>query len=264
MYKYYFFVLTPLFFLFSNESCNERKTIELPKKEIAVEMKPKTSKSFLMGKFVPEKHPSFIVIDQKYADRSGMYLQKEVYHAFKDMYTVAKKAGINLIIRSATRNFDYQKDIWERKWTGATALSNGVNLGSSDLSDKEKAEMILLYSSMPGTSRHHWGTDFDINAFNNSYFESGEGLKVYEWMLENASTFGFCQPYTPKGNDRPYGYEEEKWHWSYLPLSSVYTVDVKEQITDEDITGFKGSNTAKEIKVVEKYILGINEACMLR
>ena len=76
----------------------------------------------------------------------------------------------------------------------------------------ERARMILTYSSMPGTSRHHWGTDMDLNKDNNGYFATGEGLKVYEWLQAHAHEYGFCQPYTPKGPNRPEGYNEEKWH----------------------------------------------------
>ncbi len=50
---------------------------------------------------------------------------------------------------------------------------------------------------MPQASRHHWGTDVDINSVEPEYFESGQGLKEYTWLQENAWKFGFCQPYTP-------------------------------------------------------------------
>ena len=169
---------------------------------------------FIMGKFDPTSHTDFVEIDTKYADRSGLYLQKEAYISFVKMYNAALKDGVSFVIKSATRNFDYQKGIWERKWKGETTLSNGVNLGKSKLTNLEKAKMILEYSSMPGSSRHHWGTDIDLNAFNNAYFEEGEGAKVYNWLVKNASDYGFCRPYSAKGDQRPYGYNDEKWHWS--------------------------------------------------
>jgi D-alanyl-D-alanine carboxypeptidase len=56
---------------------------------------------------------------------------------------------------------------------------------------------IMNYSAMPQASRHHWGTDVDINSVEPEYFESGQGLKEYTWLQENAWKFGFCQPYTP-------------------------------------------------------------------
>ena len=114
---------------------------------------------------------------------------------------------------------------------------------------------------MPGTSRHHWGTDIDLNSFENSWFESGEGLVVYNFLVENAEKFGFCQPYTPKGESRPNGYEEEKWHWSYMPVSGRLTGLAESILRDTAISGFQGAEAAAEIQVVEHYVLGINPDC---
>jgi LAS superfamily LD-carboxypeptidase LdcB len=115
---------------------------------------------------------------------------------------------------------------------------------------------------MPGTSRHHWGTDIDLNAFTNTYFESGAGYKIYQWLLTNAASYGFCQPYTKKGVNRPSGYEEEKWHWSYLPISVALTQQAAQTLTDDQIKGFKGAEVAETIKVVQNYVLGIEPRCL--
>ena len=58
------------------------------------------------------------------------------------------------------------------------------------------------------------------------------------------------------------GYNEEKWHWSYLPLSKKYIDQVKLRMKDKLVKGFEGAEVAKEIGVVEKYILGINHECL--
>ena len=215
---------------------------------------------FLMGKFDVSKHPDFIKIKPEHCSRENMYLQKESYEAFTKMYEVAKKDGINFTIMSATRSFDVQKGIWEAKWDGKR--KSGDELLPASLTDPiERALKILRWSSMPGSSRHHWGTDIDLNNFTNSYFEEGQGLKEYQWLLANARSFGFCQPYTTKGPDRPDGYNEEKWHWSYYPLSSKYTDQAELRLKNEAISGFKGSDVADQIGVVKKYILGINHEC---
>jgi D-alanyl-D-alanine carboxypeptidase len=216
---------------------------------------------YCMGRFEPKAHDDFTLISIKYADREGMYLRKDVLVAFESMFSAAKKEGINLQIRSATRNFDYQKGIWERKWTGTTLLSDGTNVDKDIQNPTEKALKILEYSSMPGTSRHHWGTDIDLNSFNNSYFEKGEGKLIYDWLNKNAAGYGFCQPYTPKGENRPFGYNEEKWHWTYKPLGSEITAFAEKNLKNIMITGFKGAETATEIDVVGKYVLGINQGC---
>ena len=217
---------------------------------------------YIMGKFDPAQHPDFTAVDQQYADRGGLYLRTEAYGAFLKMQEAAAKEGITMIIRSATRNFDYQKGIWERKWTGTRRLSSGKNAAQAFPDPKARALEILKYSSMPGTSRHHWGTDLDLNAFNNEYFETGPGQKLYAWMQEHASEYGFCQPYSPKGEERPDGYNEEKWHWSYLPIAQPLTALAQESLSNEDIEGFKGAAVAGEIDVVRKYVLGINPGCM--
>jgi LAS superfamily LD-carboxypeptidase LdcB len=115
---------------------------------------------------------------------------------------------------------------------------------------------------MPGTSRHHWGTDIDLNDLDNFTFEQGPGKKVYDWMQKHAAEYGFCQPYTVKGKDRPNGYNEEKWHWSYVPVAQHLTRLAAQRLQDDMIGGFQGAETAKGIGIVEKYVLGINKECL--
>jgi D-alanyl-D-alanine carboxypeptidase len=220
-----------------------------------------TSIAYIMGKFNPEELEGFVEIDTQFADRPGLFLREETYLAFRSMYDHALEDGVRLVIRSATRNFIYQKGIWERKWSGERNLEG--DLPATEIQDPVKrAITILKYSSMPGTSRHHWGTDIDLNSFSNRYFSSGEGLKIYDWLKEHAPSYGFCQPYSEKGENRMTGYEEEKWHWSYIPVSGILTSYAGRHLDESMITGFLGSETAPEIKVVKKYVLGINPECL--
>ena len=220
------------------------------------------NKEFIMGHFDPSKHGAFRKINKEHTNKPFIYLHAETYSAFIKMDSAASKVGVELIIRSATRNFEYQKGIWERKWSGETKIENGKDASLAYPNSEDRARSILKFSSMPGTSRHHWGTDIDLNSFDNAYFETGEGLELYKWLTDNASTYGFCQVYTEKSINRPNGYEEEKWHWSYVPISKYLTQFAKQQIKDSDISGFKGSQTAVEIKIVDNYILGINQSCI--
>jgi len=216
-------------------------------------------KEYVMGHFDPAQDDRFVEVDIAYADRAGLLLRVECYEAFVRMSKAAKEEGLDLQIRSATRNFDYQKRIWQKKWMGETILSDDTK--ASDIEDhKTRALKILLYSSMPGTSRHHWGTDIDLNSFDNRYFESGPGLNVYEWLTKNASSFGFCQPYTSKGRGRS-GYEEEKWHWSFVPLSNDLTEYCRRHMTNLDIEGFDGSHVAEDVDMITNYVLGIDVQC---
>lgn len=205
------------------------------------------SKEELLGKFEPQKHPGFVLIEKQYTDKTNIYMRKEVYDAWKKMQSAAQKEGIHLHIISATRNFNYQKGIWERKWNdakykGKDAISTALN--------------ILKYSAMPGASRHHWGTDLDFNSVSPSYFTTITGKKIYEWLTKHAPDFGFVQVYTSKKEGRT-GYEEEHWHWSYIPISKEMLRQYNQKITYEDFVNFSGSNTAEGLKVIELFVNGI-------
>lgn len=220
----------------------------------------KISKKYLMGKFDPAKDERFAKIPKPYAQKD-MFMRKEALESFKKMHAAAQKEGIQLLIISATRPFDVQKSIWEAKWTGKRKVDG--KLLPKDVKDpKGRAIKILRWSSMPSTSRHHWGTDIDINNLEPEYFEKGQGLKEYEWLVANAPSYGFCQVYSAMGEERPDGYQEEKWHWSYLPISKDLTNAYAQKIADQDIEGFLGAESAPMIEVVKKYVLGINPACL--
>ena len=236
------------------EPAQEPETVEPPRPEFSIE--------YLMGKFAPATHPDFVVVDKKYAEGEGFYLRKDAYESFQKMWEAAQADGITLTIVSATRNFYRQKQIWEAKWTGQRKIENGTNAAQKYKDPKTRALKILEYSSMPGTSRHHWGTDIDLNDLDNYTFEQGPGKKVYDWMQKHAAKYGFCQPYTVKGKERPNGYNEEKWHWSYIPVAQHLTKLAAQRLQDDMIGGFEGAETAKGIGVVEKYVLGINKECL--
>jgi D-alanyl-D-alanine carboxypeptidase len=217
--------------------------------------------SFLMGKFEPAEHPHFVKIPLAYTTKPEAYMHKEAFDAFVLMHEAAKGSGIQLTIVSAARNFDAQKKIWEDKWNG-NRLVEGENLSKTMANTTQRALKIMRYSSMPGTSRHHWGTDVDFNALEDLYFSKGEGRKVYLWLLVNAPKFGFCQPYTAIDINRPNGYQEEKWHWTYVPLSARFTKNYAQWISYKDIVGFEGCETAEEVSAIQHYVLGIADACV--
>lgn len=258
--------LLPIFFLFTlacqNDSKIEPVAVKADKQASAIsKIDTSISLNYLLGKFDPEKDERFVRIAQEHSDRSDRLLRREAYEAFQRMQKEANKEKIEFKIISATRNFDYQKGIWERKWKGTTKV-DGQNLSEIIADEQKRALKILEYSSMPGTSRHHWGTDIDINNFNNSYFETGKGKKEYDWLKENAARFGFCQPYTKKDDQRNTGYHEERWHWSYMPLSKKFTEQAALRVKEEMINGFLGAEQATKIGVVNKYILGISKDCI--
>jgi LAS superfamily LD-carboxypeptidase LdcB len=213
----------------------------------------KYSKDFLLGKFDYRTHSDFVLVSEKWSDKE-IYLQKDTYLAFEKMANAAAKDGIPLVILSGTRNFSEQKVIWDRKWK---------NLKTTTKDEIGITLKILSSSSMPSTSRHHWGTDFDVNSVEDSYFLSGMGKRVYSWLSSNANNYGFCQVYDNKKDTKRTGYEVEKWHWSYMPISTLILDAYINQIQYKDINGFQGDELAanSRVKIIENFILGISKSC---
>ncbi len=167
---------------------------------------PKFSKEDLMGKSDPVLHGD------------GYALRKEAYEAFLKMKAEAAKSGFKIKVVSSYRNYAHQNRIWERKYKRFTA---------EGLSPIEAIKKIIEYSTIPGTSRHHWGTDIDIvdgNArqpkgllLTENFEGNGPFCQFKEWMDQHANSFGFKLVYTDK-KDRK-GFKYEPWHYSYAPLS---------------------------------------------
>jgi len=164
------------------------------------------SKDDLMGKSDP------VLLGDDYK------IRKEAYHAFIKMKAAALKSGFDIKVVSSYRNYAHQNRIWERKYKKFT---------SDGLSPLNAIQKIVEYSTIPGTSRHHWGTDLDIvdgNApqpksllLEKNFQGDGPFCKFKEWMDKHAHTFGFYLVYTDK-QDRK-GFKYEPWHYSYAPLS---------------------------------------------
>ena len=215
----------------------------------------------LLGQYNPAKEEGFSLISSKYTAKSNIYVRTEVYEAFIAMRDSALKDGITLRIISATRTFYSQKAIWEGKWNGKRRVE-GKYLNTAYPDHTERALAILRYSSMPGTSRHHWGTDIDINSVVPSYFQTTQGKKDLAWLESNAAYFGFYRPYTEYGENRKTGYQPEEWHWSYLPTAVSLLYAYKKQVQFTDIVGFDGDETVFKVNVINDYVFGIDKSCM--
>jgi zinc D-Ala-D-Ala carboxypeptidase len=219
---------------------------------------------YVTGRFNPAKHELFVSLADAGipTNKWPHLLRREAAAALKELYAAFRKEHPKapFWVQSSTRSFYDQKSIWDGKWNGTITVMN-INLNKAMRDPLKRALEILKYSSMPGTSRHHWGTDFDLNVLDNRYFETGEGNVLYRWLRENAGRYGFCQPYT---SGRSSGYNEEKWHWSYKPLAGVFLDrwNVIYRKNPENFTRkglFNGSAEAGKLAPV--YVNAINREC---
>jgi len=168
-------------------------------------------------------------------------MHKETAQALMKMREAAAKEGIKLEVVSAYRSFQRQKEIFEKKYR--EYLDSG-------LAPLDAIKKVIEYSTIPGTSRHHWGTDLDLIDGNAprpkdvlvaSHFH-GEGpfCKMKEWMDQHAESFGFYEVYTDDPNRK--GFKYEPWHFSYAPVSipmlkAYQKLDLKSILEEEKIEG---------------------------
>lgn len=209
------------------------------------------TKELLMGQFIPSETKGFSQVPDEMCSKP-MYVQTEVLAVFVKMREAAAKDGVNLYIVSGTRTFNDQKAIWERKWNSLIAN----NKDSIAVADE-----ILKFSSMPGTSRHHWGTDIDLVSVDPAYFESESGGKIYQWLIQHAHEYGFCQVYSNKEETGRTGYSMEKWHWSYMPISNLYLKAFIELVQHSDLKGFMGDEFPERLQIKQTYVSGIDSRC---
>ena len=188
-------------------------------------------------------------------------VRKEVYDAFNLMQSEALKDGIDIEIVSSYRSFKHQKRIWTRKY------SKYISQGLLPL---EAIDKIIEYSTIPGTSRHHWGTDIDVyapNLLSNDdtlqleaweYSDVGPFAVLTKWLKQNSERFGFYFPYDCYRG----GIAHEPWHLSYAPLADKFqrqfSVELLENaIKNSSIEG-KSAILNHLNEIYQNFIININ------
>jgi LAS superfamily LD-carboxypeptidase LdcB len=80
------------------------------------------------------------------------------------MREAAARDGFDLVPVSSHRDFARQRAIWNAKFCGERPARdrNGRLVDMTALAPGARVDTILLWSALPGASRHHWGTDVDV------------------------------------------------------------------------------------------------------
>lgn len=189
-------------------------------------------------------------------------LLKPVYKAFNKMKDKAALDGITIEIVSAYRSYSRQKAIWNRKYSAHQ---------KAGISPLENISKIIEYSTLPGTSRHHWGTDLDIIdgsapkegdvLLTKKFHGSGPYANLRKWLENYAEDFGFIAPYTDDKNRK--GFYYEPWHYSYAPIAKTYLVeyrklDLENILKATELLGKDYLDSQFISRYVNENILGIN------
>jgi LAS superfamily LD-carboxypeptidase LdcB len=179
-------------------------------------------------------------------------LHAQVSTPFLRLRHAAAQAGFDLVPQSAYRDFDRQLRIWNAKYNGEAIVNDasGHPVAVLLLPPAERIDAILVWSALPGASRHHWGTDLDfidraaitpgyrVQLVAEEYAPSGPFGPLSVWLEANAARFGFFRPYRGVLS----GVQPEAWHFSFAPLAeparrALCVADLREALRDAPLAG---------------------------
>jgi LAS superfamily LD-carboxypeptidase LdcB len=148
--------------------------------------------------------------------------------------------------RSSFRDFERQVTIWNSKFRGERTVYDaaGAPLAILEMAPPERVDAILLWSAVPGASRHHWGTDIDlidraaidlgyqVELRDAEYAADGPFARLAEWLSRNAAKHGFFQPFRGALS----GVAAEPWHFSYAAVAEPARRSLTASILREALT----------------------------
>lgn len=155
-------------------------------------------KHYLAADFVPADIVALKPNDFYLLNRNDLSLRLPVEQALRKMALAAKNEGINLVVSSTYRSYDYQKNLYER---------NVRQLGKA-VADRESAP--------PGASQHQLGVAVDFGSITDEFAQTKQG----RWLAENAGDYGWSLSF-PDGYEDVTGYRWECWHFRYLGIPAV-------------------------------------------
>lgn len=171
---------------------------------------------------------------QELSEFDGQWVHPSIVDKLINLKEASIDAGFRLCIASGYRSFERQLKIWNEKAHGLRPVldSKGQPIDIQILEPKQLVFAILRWSALPGTSRHHWGTDVDV-------YDELPSLEGYQLQLtveetESGAVYGrfyqWLDSYLSRGATsfiRPYvadsgGLAPEPWHLSCAEVAQPF------------------------------------------
>lgn len=199
-------------------------------------------------------------------------LHHAVVGPFLALRAAAARDGIDLVAASSFRDFARQLAIWNAKCRGERELRgrDGQLLDAATLDEDSLVEAILQWSALPGTSRHHWGTDFDVidraampagyrvQFITEEFAPGGVFHHLDRWLDGHAGDYGFYRPY---GSYRG-GVQPEPWHLSHAPVATAaeaqFSVDVLREALDASDILARGAVQHLLPQIIQRFVQNVD------
>ena len=167
------------------------------------------------------------VVSTRFADMKAFYEK-----AWRPQQSAAIKKQLppgSLTFSNEFRSFADQTRIAG----GALAKESLFKASSADEEIKQAILNVMKTISLPGFSRHAWGTEIDLDPPKRAEWEgSGSKVPLIPFLTSEAFRFGFYHPYSDKrlSSQLPH-YENEPWHLSYWPFATALQQEYMKRIT---------------------------------
>ena len=167
---------------------------------------------------IPEAYfDNLELVEMRGYDNEVFRVEKAAAQQFRELEKASSAMGIPILLSSAYRSIEKQRQIKE------------------EFTTEYGADYAKRYVAEPGCSEHHTGLAFDITDeqiyaadYNNRHDETVADTEVYKWMAEHCTDYGFIVRY-PEG-------KEEFYHMACYPGHFRYVgVEAAKYITENDL-----------------------------
>lgn len=180
-------------------------------------------------------------VKSRFADMNAHY--KKVWLP-QQPSAIQKLLPPRLIPNNFFRSFGKQATIA----SGALSKEALFKQGNTDAEIAGAILNVMKTISLPGFSRHAWGTELDLEPPTRTEWEgSGKLVPLIPFLTAEASRFGFYHPYSDQrlSATLPH-YENEPWHLSYWSLAVALQEEYMSRITGKVLDSLI-AGTAKAI-----------------
>lgn len=151
----------------------------------------------------------------------GATLSAKAADAFSRLYLAAEAAGQPITVTSSYRSYTNQVSTYNY-WVGVSGAAGADT-----------------YSARPGYSEHQTGFVVDIASASGCSLDCFGSTSQYQWMQQNAASYGFIQRYYD-GYDDITGYTGEEWHYRYVGIPTATDMKAKGVLSLEQYWGIPG------------------------
>lgn len=205
----------------TSEPDKATQSTEAQASETAAEQLKKEDDSFALtlisseNRLDPSYKPALTDIGQ------GFQMDTRAASHMKEMLAAAEKEGLSMLIISAYRSYNDQKQVF------STTMQQWIDQGYSLFDSYEETKKSV---AVPGTSEHASGLAADITSASYTGLDDKQAnTKEAQWLMQHSYEYGFILRYPPSKSSIT-GIVFEPWHYRYVGKEAA------KEIHDQGIT----------------------------